>query len=198
MTAADHEAAIREALLANREYSDEEHAELLAHLDALVGLLQQAEQEAEGSQRDADRWAHIAAADSARAVEAVARAERAEQERDEACEIVEQLRKHGGDWIVEGAHRTIETYRAQLVALDEVATRRYARVRVLEEALRDLLETWDESADVLGPEWNGIADRIEAAHRALAAAAPPEPDYNTKGDGSMNVTGPAAAPQETA
>jgi hypothetical protein len=134
-----HVAAIREALgrLMIPDY------ESLAALDALVGLLQQAEREAEGSQRDADRWAHIAAADSARAVEAVARAERAEQERDE-------LAAFRADF--ESKYIPVSAYDGQV-----------ARVRVLEEALREV----EKFSHVKSHPW-----RI--ARRALAAAAAPQ------------------------
>lgn len=35
-------------------------------------------------------------------------------------------------------------------------------------ALDALLETWDMSADALGPEWNALAEKIEAVRSALA------------------------------
>lgn len=34
-------------------------------------------------------------------------------------------------------------------------------------ALDALFETWDTSSDVLGPEWNALAERIEAVRLAL-------------------------------
>lgn len=39
--------------------------------------------------------------------------------------------------------------------------------RSLFAAVNALLKTWDTSADDLGPEWNGLADRIEAVRSAM-------------------------------
>lgn len=44
----------------------------------------------------------------------------------------------------------------------------------LNAAVKELLTTWDTSSDVLGPEWNGIATRIEAVRAALPGGIRPQ------------------------
>ncbi len=47
-----------------------------------------------------------------------------------------------------------------------------ALTATLREAANELIQTWRDSADCLGPEWLGMARRVDALRAALAVPAP--------------------------
>ncbi len=60
------------------------------------------------------------------------------------------------------AHAALDALAIRLASAEDNRDQWHSASNEMQEARDELLAVWDMSADVLGPEWNALAEKIEA------------------------------------